>query len=124
MKCIKSIFSKSLRTRSKKDTELVYPTPQSQDSLESSQFWNRIISSPDVRYILWKDAQSFGGPEWVDHTEAYEWAHRTPPTMKTVGFVLKETEEWISITDSVGPNECGGVTTIPKVMILSMEKIR
>ena len=124
MKCTKLISSNNSKSRSKKDTELHYQQSPPQENLGLEAFWNQIISSPDVRYIIWKDAQTSGGPDWVEHEEAYDWAHRQPPTMKTVGFVLKETDAWISITDSVGPNESGGVTTIPKGMILSMEKIR
>ena len=38
--------------------------------------------------------------------------------MRTLGFVLHETDEYLSLTESIGPQETGGITTIPKGMIL------
>jgi hypothetical protein len=39
--------------------------------------------------------------------------------MNTIGFVLNETEEFIAITDTIGPEETGSVNVIPKGMIIN-----
>jgi hypothetical protein len=67
--------------------------------------------------ITWQDAETFGDTSWITLEEANEVASKAPPTMKSVGFVLYDDDSYIAITDSVGPNETGHVTKIPKSMI-------
>jgi hypothetical protein len=81
---------------------------------------NQIISSPDIRYIIWYDAHSQGGPEWVDADDSREYAQMPLPLIRQVGIVLYETEDYIAITDTLGSAMTGTVHSIPKGMIVSM----
>tara|TARA_R100000655_G_scaffold30270_1_gene61038 strand:+ start:639 stop:800 length:162 start_codon:yes stop_codon:yes gene_type:complete len=38
--------------------------------------------------------------------------------MNTVGFILNETEDFIAVTDTIGPEETGSVNVIPRGMII------
>ena len=82
---------------------------------------SRIIYSPDMRRIVWRDALSQGGPEWVSAEEAYEYCHTELPIVEQIGYVLLESEDYISITDTVCNNMTGTVHNIPLGMIISME---
>tara|TARA_E500000178_G_C16974333_1_gene732567 strand:- start:721 stop:924 length:204 start_codon:yes stop_codon:yes gene_type:complete len=46
-----------------------------------------------------------------------------PPLMKSVGFLIKETPDYIVITDHIGPNETGPITHIPRGMILRINDL-
>ena len=74
---------------------------------------------PIVR-ILWEDAVTSSEPGWTTKVDAMETATTMPPQMYSVGYVLHDCPDWISITDSVGGDEFGQVTKIPKKMIISM----
>ena len=49
-----------------------------------------------------------------------EEAAKPPPLMKTIGYLMHSAEEFISLTDSIGPEECGSINKIPKKMIKEM----
>tara|TARA_R110002167_G_scaffold209959_1_gene414071 strand:+ start:3078 stop:3275 length:198 start_codon:yes stop_codon:yes gene_type:complete len=52
--------------------------------------------------------------------EGIDEASKSPPLMKTLGYVLYVGEEFISVTDSIGPEECGMINKIPRQMIKEM----
>lgn len=83
----------------------------------SNPYLNQIISSPNLVYILWVDAQTQGEGGWITGDDAEEFAKTPPPEMRTVGFLLHKTDEYVSVTDSIGDEETGNITTIPTVMI-------
>ena len=56
----------------------------------------------DMVHIVWTDAVTSAEAGW------------------TIGFVLHENTEWISLTDSVGGDEFGQITKIPKSMIVDL----
>ena len=85
---------------------------------------NQIISFPKLVWIRWKDAATHGGPEWVYAEDAMKYCHSSPPIMNTIGFVLNETEEFIAVTDTVGPEETGSVNVIPKGMIINYTTLK
>jgi|19_taG_2_1085344.scaffolds.fasta_scaffold07289_7 hypothetical protein len=70
--------------------------------------------------IHWTDAVTSAEPGWTTKDEAMASAICEPPSMTSVGFVLHENNKWISISDSIGDDEFGQVTKIPKVMIMSL----
>jgi len=47
-----------------------------------------------------------------------KYSNSSPPIMNTVGFVLNETEDFIAVTDTIGPEETGSVNVIPRGMII------
>lgn len=67
--------------------------------------------------VDWVDAITSAEPGWVAYEDAIKEAETPPPLMKTIGFVLNDNEEYIALTDSVGDNEFGQVTKIPRSMI-------
>ena len=68
--------------------------------------------------VVWIDAHSQGGPEWVPAEEAYEYAHSELPKIRQVGYVLYEDDEVLAITDTLGTDVTGTVHSIPKGMIV------
>jgi hypothetical protein len=78
-----------------------------------------VCGYPIVR-ILWEDAVTSAEAGWTTKIDAMETATTRPPQMYSVGYVLHNCKEWISITDSVGGDEFGQVTKIPKKMIVDL----
>jgi hypothetical protein len=89
----------------------------------SDVFLSQIISSPKLVKVVWVDAHSQGGPEWVASEDAFEYAHSDLPVINQVGFVLYENEKLLAITDTVGDDVTGTVHSIPKVMIISRSEL-
>lgn len=67
--------------------------------------------------IVWLDAEACGEGGWMDLELGMEAAAKAPPLMRTLGYVLHTAEEFISVTDSIGPDECGTINKIPNKMI-------
>jgi hypothetical protein len=67
--------------------------------------------------VIWVDAETVGDCNWQDFNEIKLIAKNDPPLMQSVGFVLHDCESHISIVDSVGEEDCGHLTKIPKKMI-------
>ena len=78
---------------------------------------NSEIKLGDVIIIRWIDAVTQGDCNWQDLEETSEDAQSKPPEMTTVGVVLASKETHISVTDSIGEDECGHMTKIPLGMI-------
>jgi hypothetical protein len=73
--------------------------------------------------ITWQDAETYGDSGWLSLEDAHEAAAKAPPMMQSVGIVLHNDDNYIAITDSMGPNETGHVTKIPKSMIATMTEL-
>jgi hypothetical protein len=84
---------------------------------------NQITSSPKFILVEWRDAETRGGPEWVPLEDLYEYSTQPPPLMTTIGCLLYETEDFISVTDTLGPEETGAINIIPKGMIISIRQL-
>ena len=69
--------------------------------------------------IVCQDAETYGDSGWLSIEEAKEQAAKAPPLMRSVGYVLYEDNNYIAITDSIGAEETGHVTKIPKSMVMS-----
>lgn len=74
--------------------------------------------------VNWVDAETSGDCGWMDLTEALTDAILPPPIMRTVGYLLADEDEHIALTDSLGTEECGHVTKIPKKMIRKYHELR
>ena len=75
----------------------------------------------EMIHIVWTDAVTSSEAGWTTKEEAMATATSSPPKMETIGFVLHENKEWISLTDSVGGDEFGQITKIPKSMIIDLK---
>jgi len=115
---MKKINYRHLKKRSRETRTLHSPLSQSEEDSRSQEFLNQIISFPKFVWIKWKDAATHGGPEWVYAEDAMKYSNSSPPIMNTVGFVLNETEDFIAVTDTIGPEETGSVNVIPRGMII------
>ena len=73
--------------------------------------------------IEWVDAETIGDNAWQELEGAIEYAKNDPPIMITVGFLLHECGTHMSVTESVGSQECGHVTKIPVEMIKTMKEL-
>jgi len=73
-------------------------------------------------YIEWCDATSKVGP-WVTKQEAIDWADSEHWVVKCVGWVVKETKEYLllcqqmSPTDDYTQEQLGTIYKIPKTWI-------
>lgn len=67
-----------------------------------------------VVLVEWQDAQSHGDSSWQDPSEILTWALEPCPVMKTVGFLVAETDMHYVLMETFGPEECSGATKIPK----------
>ena len=54
-------------------------------------------------YIEWSDA--LANSNWFTKDEAIEWAERSSWTIKQVGWVIKETKEYIALASSWKPED-------------------
>ena len=80
-------------------------------------------SSYTISVVTWTDAQTVGDSSWSNLDESLEEALTPPPIIVTIGFVLCDCETHISLTETIGPQECGHVTKIPKGMIVEHQRI-
>lgn len=74
------------------------------------------MTSYDYPIILieWLDAASAGDSGWQDKSEMLEFAKADPPKMRTVGFLVHEAPTHYAVMETFGPDECSGVTIVPK----------
>lgn len=78
---------------------------------------------PRLVKVTWIDALTVGGSGWLGKDESKVSAKEPLPMMLTVGFILHQDEEQISLTSTIGPNETAQVNKIPKCMITKIEEI-
>lgn len=78
---------------------------------------------PKLVKILWVDAYTIGGEEWLDKDKAKAYAKEPLPHMITVGFILYVDSDQVAVTNTVGPGETAQVNKIPKRMIISMDPL-
>ena len=71
--------------------------------------------------VVWKDAESQGGPTWEDTDDMLEFARRPLTPVTTVGLLLHLDDEQIAITDTVAMDQTGGVTKIPRAWVERFE---
>lgn len=79
---------------------------------------------PKLVKILWVDAYTIGGEDWIERDVAKSYAKEPLPHMLTVGFVLFMDNEQVAVTSTIGPGETAQVNKIPKRMIIKMDTIQ
>lgn len=93
---------------------------QNTSSLKNVSYPDKI---PRLVKVTWVDAMTVGGAEWLGKEEAKTSAKEPLPMMLTVGFVLHNDDEQISLTATIGPCETAQVNKIPKRMIIKIEEV-
>lgn len=125
---------KSSKKKSKSVTESTsQKSPPKKTNSKSKKSLNHNTSLPkNVSYpekiprlvkVTWVDAMTIGGSGWIEKDEAKANAKEPLPMMLTVGFVLHNDEEQISLTSTIGPGETAQVNKIPKRMIVRIEEV-
>jgi hypothetical protein len=71
--------------------------------------------------VQWLDAECTGNSGWEDPNVMQEWAETPPPTMYSVGYLIHDGPVWITLVDTIGPNEVGTANKIPKGMIINIQ---
>lgn len=79
-------------------------------------------------YIEWCDAIT-NENSWLSKSEAIEWAESKNWIVKHLGFIVKETDEYILIAGEIGGMTSedpllGNVTKIPKTWIKSRKDLK
>ena len=77
-----------------------------------------------MAWIKWTDAITSAEAGWTTKEEAMLTASAPLPVMYTIGYVLHDDESHVALTDSVGDDEFGQVTKIPRSMILEYAYLR
>lgn len=75
-----------------------------------------------ITYLEWVDSSSFTSRVWTDKNHV---VNEIPDlTCISIGFMVKETKEFITIVGSTSPNEYAGIMTIPKCAITKRKNIK
>lgn len=67
--------------------------------------------------VIWVDAQEFGTVGWNDIEEVLAESLKPCPIMHSVGFLLRDHKNFVSLLSTVGPSECSSMEKIPRVWI-------
>lgn len=125
---------KGLRKKSKNasesDSQIHQKDQENSTSAKSStqniSSHNKFIfpkEKPKLVEIIWVDAETVGDAHWMPNDDSKEAARSPLPIMMTVGYVLWENEEMISVTNTIGPDETAQVNKIPKKMIYNIDEL-
>jgi len=76
------------------------------------------MKQPKILYIEWCDAISKIDDAWTDLEDSLEWGEEAEWIVKEVGFVLKETKQYILLASRHSEGQYGGLFKIPKPWIL------
>ena len=74
----------------------------------------------DIVEVLWVDAEEHGEVGWNDLKEQLAYAKKPCPTMKTVGYLVYQGKDHISLLSTIGDKECSTVEKIPSSFIKSI----
>jgi len=76
-----------------------------------------------VVLIKWLDAESSAEERWMPLEEAYEYATEKLELCRTVGFLMADRNDHVTIATSNGADVIGTIWKIPKGMIKEMTVI-
>ena len=98
------------------------------DNAGSTEVEILITGLPDYQPVMitWRDAETNGGPEWVDSDEVIEYVNKPSPIMTTIGFVLYEKpgqDGYLCLSDTYGTEETSAIHKIPNSMILTRARL-
>ena len=73
--------------------------------------------------VTWIDAEEYGEVGWNSLKSMKTYAKKPCPTMISVGHVLYEGKDHISLISSFGDKECSSIEKIPKSFISKIEEL-
>ena len=73
----------------------------------------------DIVEVIWIDAEEHGEVGWNDIKEQLRYAKKPCPHMTTIGYLVYEGKDHISLLSTIGDKECSTLEKIPKGFIVS-----
>ena len=70
--------------------------------------------------VIWVDAEEYGEVGWNDLKVMKRYAKKPCPTMRSVGYVMHQSNTHISLASTIGEKECSTVEKIPCQFIISI----
>ena len=77
----------------------------------------------DIVEVLWIDAEENGDVGWNDLKEQLRYAKKPCPIMSTIGYLVHEGKDHISLLSTIGDKECSTLEKIPKGFIVRRTKL-
>ena len=74
----------------------------------------------DIVEVVWIDAEEHGDVGWNDLKEQLSHAKKPCPSMTTVGYLVYDGKDHISLLSTIGNKECSTLEKIPKGFIVSI----
>ncbi len=73
--------------------------------------------------VTWVDAEEYGEEGWNSRKSMQSYAKKPCPTMVTVGHVMYENDNHISLVGTIGDKESSSLERIPKSFITKIEEL-
>jgi len=73
--------------------------------------------------VIWRDAEEYGEIGWNDLKAMKRYAKKPCPIMKTVGYILYQNTQHISLASSIGDEQCSSIEKIPCEFIKSITEL-
>ena len=73
--------------------------------------------------VTWQDSQG-SATSWTYTEDFQEWAKRKVPTIRTVGYLARETKDAVVLVQSVGNGQLLHGVKIPKCCVVKARRIR
>ncbi len=70
--------------------------------------------------VKWQDSATYR--EWYQYTELDLIAH--PKEIESIGYLVKETGEFIILATNVDEHSCSAITQIPRKCISNLEELK
>jgi hypothetical protein len=90
---------------------------------EVNSMAKRPTSSLKIAKVTWIDAEEIGDVGWNSLTEAKKKAKTPCPTMISVGHVLYEGKDHISLISTLGEKECSSLEKLPLSFVVKIERL-
>ena len=73
--------------------------------------------------VMWMDAEEHGEVGWNDIKDQLAHAKKPCPIMRTVGYLVHEGKEHISLLSTIGDKECSTLEKIPSAFIKTIKHL-
>tara|TARA_Y100000004_G_C8836632_1_gene378578 strand:- start:279 stop:569 length:291 start_codon:yes stop_codon:yes gene_type:complete len=73
--------------------------------------------------VIWIDAEEYGDTGWNDLKAMKQYAKKPCPEMRTVGYVLHQSDTHISLASTVGEKECSSIEKIPCQFVKNIKEL-
>jgi len=78
----------------------------------------------DIVEVVWIDAEEHGDVGWNDLKEQLSHAKKPCPTMTSIGYLVYEGKDHISLLSTIGQKECSTLEKIPTGFIISITRLQ